>query len=265
MKEGVLRVLMLGDIFGRPGREIVRDYLPKIKREHNPDVIIANGENAAGGFGLTRKIATQLFEMGIDVITSGNHVWDQKEMMAYIQEEPRILRPANYPTGVPGNYLCYVDLGPYLVAVVNLSGRVYMADFDCPFTKMEEILTEVKERTKFIVVDFHAEATSEKIAFAMFIDGKVSIIAGTHTHVPTADYRVLPQGTAYITDLGMCGPLNGVLGVDKDTVIHKFLTQLPVRFSVAKGPSQLWGILVDLDASGKAINIQQINYEKNTL
>src|SRR5690554_1459322 len=222
---------MLGDIYGQPGRRILEEVLPQIKKEHKPDLVIANGENAAGGFGLTRKVAQVLFDNGVHVLTSGNHIWDQKEMYTYIQEEPRILRPANYPPGVPGNYIYETKVGQDRVAVISLTGRVCMGDCDCPFRKIDDILQELSERTRHIIIDFHGEATSEKIAFGYYVDGRASVVVGTHTHVPTADERVLPNGTAYTTDLGMCGPLNGVLGVDKDNVIYKFTTQLPTRFN----------------------------------
>lgn len=258
-----MRVLMLGDIYGRPGRKIVGEKLPEIKAEYRPDLIIANGENCASGFGLTRKLADELFDMGIDVITSGNHIWDQREMYTYIQEEPRILRPANYPPGVPGSYLYYAKVKDTQVAVISLTGRVFMGDFDCPFRRVDDILTEIGEKTPYIIIDFHGEATSEKVAFGYYVDGRVSAIVGTHTHIPTADHRILPKGTAYTTDLGMCGPMNGVLGVDPDTVIEKFLTQLPNRFTVAKGPVWLCGVLIDIDQSGRSQEISRISYQKN--
>ncbi len=251
-----MRVLMLGDIFGRPGRRIVAEYLPQLQEEFAPDLVIANGENAAGGFGLTRAVAEELFALGIHVLTSGNHIWDQKEMVTYIADEPRVLRPANYPPDVPGSGV-YVDAERAL-AVINVSGRVYLDGFDCPFRTIDHILGNLPDSVKYIIVDFHGEATSEKIAFGCYLDGRVSIVAGTHTHVPTADLRILPGGTAYVTDLGMCGPLEGVLGVEKEQVIGKFLTQMPTRFKVAKGPAQLWGILADLDDEGRAVKVKRV-------
>ncbi len=257
-----MRILMLGDIFGRPGRQIVADFLPEIKAQYRPNVIIVNGENSAGGFGLTRKIAEELFGLGVDVITGGNHIWDQKEMYTYIQEESRVLRPANYPPGVPGNYSCFVSVKDKQVAVINLSGRVFLGPFDCPFRKIDDILEEIGTKTPYIVIDFHGEATSEKVSFGYYVDGRVSLVAGTHTHVPTADQRILEGGTGYITDLGMCGPMNGVLGVDAPTVINKFLTNMPTKFSVATGPTWLWGIVAQLDSSGKTQEITRIHYIK---
>lgn len=256
-----MNVLILGDIFGRPGRRIVAELLPGLKEQYDPVLIIANGENAAGGFGLTRKIAEQLFSMGIHVLTSGNHIWDQKEMYFHISEEPRILRPANYPPNVPGAFLYRHEIMEGTIAVVNLIGRVFMLDYDCPFREADRILAELDENVTHVIVDFHGEATSEKIALARYLDGRVSAVVGTHTHVLTADEGILPQGTAYITDLGMCGPKEGVLGVEADTVINKFLTQLPARFSVAKGPAQLNGVVIALDRQGGAKSIIRLNLE----
>jgi len=254
-------VLLLGDIFGRPGRRIVRELLPGLKEKYEPVLIAANGENAAGGFGLTRKIAEQLFSLGIHVLTSGNHIWDQREMYTYISEEPRILRPANYPPDVPGAFLYRHETCKGVIAVINLIGRVFMQDYDCPFRAADQILANLPADVTHVIVDFHAEATSEKIALARFLDGRVSAVVGTHTHVLTADEQILPQGTAYITDLGMCGPKEGILGVKAAAVINKFLTQLPARFSVAKGPSQLNGVVIKLDRDGGAESITRLNLE----
>jgi metallophosphoesterase (TIGR00282 family) len=247
---------MLGDIFGKPGRKVTAEFLPQLQAEYEPDLIIANGENAAGGFGLTKKVAEELFSLGIHVLTSGNHIWDQKEMVTYIATEPRVLRPANYPPGVPGQGVFVQE--EKSLAVVSLSGRVYMDGFDCPFRTMDSILENLPDSVKYIIVDFHGEATSEKIALGYYLDGRVSALAGTHTHVPTADLRILPEGTAYVTDLGMCGPLDGVLGVEREEVIGKFLTQMPTRFKVAKGPSQLWGALIDLNDQGQAVKVKRV-------
>lgn len=256
-----MNVLLLGDIYGRSGRRIVAQYLPMLREKYRPELIIANGENAAGGFGLTRKVAEELFDLGIDVLTSGNHIWDQREMYAYIVNEPRILRPANYPPLVPGSsvYIHDTSIGP--VAIVNLIGRVFMQDFDCPFRAANLILSELPKHVKHCIIDFHAEATSEKIALALYLDGKVSAVVGTHTHVLTADEQILPKGTAFITDLGMCGPIHSVLGVDPDVVINKFLTQLPARFPVAKGPARLTGAVVELNESGTANGIFRLKLE----
>ena len=258
-----MRVLILGDIFGRPGRRTVAEFLPDLQQEFQPDLIIANGENAAGGFGLTKKVATQLFEMGIHVLTSGNHIWDQKEMYTYLAEEPRIIRPANYPPSVPGSWIYVHKSAHGSTAVINLIGRVFMGDFDCPFRTIDEILANLPSDVNHIIVDFHGEATSEKIALGWYLDGRVSAVVGTHTHVLTADERILPNGTAYITDLGMCGPSDGILGVERTTVINKFLTQLPARFSVAKGPTQLCGVVVELGEDGRATDIIRVKRDKN--
>jgi metallophosphoesterase (TIGR00282 family) len=257
-----LRVLLLGDICGRPGREIVKEMLPVIRDRYGPDLVIANGENAAGGFGLTEQVAEELFSLGIDVLTSGNHIWDKREIYSYLDSSPRVLRPANYPPGVPGHYLYYAQVGADKVAVINLIGRVFMGDFDCPFRKIDELLAETSEHTPITIVDFHGEATSEKQAFGWYVAGRVSVVAGTHTHVPTADERVLPGGTAYVTDLGMCGATDGILGMQREPIIGKFLNQLPTRFSVAKGNRHLCGVIADIDTSGKALKIVRIYYEK---
>jgi metallophosphoesterase (TIGR00282 family) len=253
-----MNVLVLGDIFGRPGRKIVAEHLPDLQEKYRPGLIIANGENAAGGFGLTRKVAEELFSLGIHVLTSGNHIWDQKEMYTYICQEQRILRPANYPPEVPGSSVFIHRNGDWVVAVVNLIGRVFMADYDCPFRTADAILADLPDDVTNVIVDFHGEATSEKIALARYLDGRISALVGTHTHVLTADEQILPKGTAYITDLGMCGPVDGILGVDPQAVINKFLTQLPARFSVAKGPATLTGVVITLKEDGTAERILRV-------
>lgn len=250
-----MNVLMLGDIFGRPGRKIVAEFLPELIEKYQPILVVANGENAAGGFGLTKKIADELFGLGIHVLTSGNHIWDQKEMYTYINDEPRILRPANYPPSVPGNSVFIHRTDEAVIGVVNLIGRVFMADYDCPFRTADQILADLPADVTHVLVDFHGEATSEKIALARYLDGRIAALVGTHTHVPTADEQILPNGTAYITDLGMCGPMNSVLGVEPEVVINKFLTQLPTRFSVAKGPACLTGVVISLNKNGGAEGI----------
>lgn len=253
-----MNVLVLGDIFGRPGRQIVAQCLPALVETYEPELIVANGENAAGGFGLTPKVAEELFGLGIHVLTSGNHIWDQKEMYTYIGEERRILRPANYPPTVPGSSVFIHRSSGGVVAVLNLIGRVFMGDYDCPFRTADTLLAALPEDVTNIIVDFHGEATSEKIALARYLDGRISALVGTHTHVATADEQILPQGTAYITDLGMCGPTSGILGVEPDTVINKFLTQLPTRFSVAKGPACLSGVVIALQEDGTAASIRRV-------
>lgn len=250
-----MNVLMLGDIFGRPGRKIVAEFLPELIEKYQPILVVANGENAAGGFGLTKKIADELFGLGIHVLTSGNHIWDQKEMYTYINDEPRILRPANYPPSVPGNSVFIHRTDEAVIGVVNLIGRVFMADYDCPFRTADQILADLPADVTHVLVDFHGEATSEKIALARYLDGRIAALVGTHTHVPTADEQILPNGTAYITDLGMCGPMNSVLGVEPEVVVNNFLTQLPTRFSVAKGPACLTGVVISLNKNGGAEGI----------
>lgn len=252
---------MLGDIFGRPGRKIVAEFLPELIEKYQPVLVVANGENAAGGFGLTKKIAEELFGLGIDVLTSGNHIWDQKEMYTYIDHEPRILRPGNYPPQVPGASVYIHRRQDAVVAILNLIGRVFMADYDCPFRTADQLLSQLPDDVTHVLVDFHAEATSEKIALGRYLDGRIAALVGTHTHVQTADEQILPKGTAYITDLGMCGPIQSILGVEPETVINKFLTQLPTRFSVAKGPACLTGVVISLNKNSGADEIFRLNVQ----
>ncbi|MGB9779362.1 TIGR00282 family metallophosphoesterase [Caldanaerobacter sp.] len=255
-----MKILILGDIVGRPGRNILKENLEELKKAYDVDLIIANGENAAGGNGITRKVADELFEMGISLLTTGNHVWDQKEILQFIDEEPRILRPANYLEGTPGRGSAIIEVGEKKVGVLNLQGITFMPCNRNPFFVAEEEIKKLKRETNIIIVDFHAEATSEKIAMGYFLDGKVSCVFGTHTHVQTADEKILPQGTAYITDIGMTGPYESVLGIDKDLIIKRFTSSVPVRFEVAKGPAQINAIVVEIDEStGKALKIERIN------
>lgn len=259
-----MRLLMIGDIVGRPGRRAVKENLPGLIREYEIDFSIANGENAAGGNGITKEIARELFSCGIDAITMGNHVWNQKEIFGYIAQEPRIVRPANYPPGTPGmGYNVYETRRKVKVAVINLSGRVFMPELDCPFRKVDDILTQLEGQAPLIVVDFHAEATSEKVAMGWYLSGRVSAMCGTHTHVQTADERILPGGTAYITDLGMTGPRDSVIGVKKELVIEKFVTQLPRRFEVANELYQFNAAIIDINEdTGEASGITRVqNYE----
>lgn len=250
---------MLGDVVGRPGRQAVRRLLPALRQELEPDLVLANGENAAGGNGITEKVAAELFESGIQLLTMGNHVWDQKEALNLLDREPRIIRPANYPAGAPGQGWRVEMVKGTPVTVLNLSGRVFLSDLDCPFRLADRLLEELGERARVVLVDFHAEATSEKQAFAWYLDGRVSAVLGTHTHVQTADERILPRGTAYITDVGMTGPWNSVLGVRTEIVIQKFLSQMPVRFEVAGGRSCLEAVLLEVDGeTGRATAIQRI-------
>lgn len=232
----------------------------RLVRKSGIDLVIANGENAAGGNGITREVADELFASGIDVLTMGNHVWDKKEILSFIDEEIRILRPVNYPAGTPGvGHTVYRTRSNRKVGVANVSGRVYMADLDCPFRAMDRVVQESRQYTPVLIVDFHAEATSEKIALGWYLDGKASAVLCTHTHVQTSDERILPGGTAYISDVGMTGPRDSVIGVKAETVIERFLTQMPRSFQVASGPYQFNAVLVTLDqTSGKAVKIERI-------
>lgn len=257
----MLKILFIGDIVGKPGRQVVQNVLPRLREEFSPDLIIANGENAAGGNGLTPQIAEELFACGIHVLTGGNHIWKQREILEYINREPRVIRPANYPEGVPGNYTYLWEKGGVKVAVLNLLGRVFMEPIDCPFKRGEREVALLSRITPNIVVDFHAEATSEKVAMGWFLDGKVSAVCGTHTHVQTADERILPGGTAYISDIGMTGAFDSVIGVDKEAVLTKFLTGLPVRFEVAKRDPRLCGVKIIInELNGKAISVQRFQF-----
>lgn len=257
-----MRILFLGDIFGQPGRRIIKEKLPEVVKEFGPDLILANGENAAAGFGITPPLVEELFAAGIAVLTSGNHIWDKKEIVPYLNEgaNRRLLRPANYPGAAPGRgaYSGRTASGiPY--AVMNLQGRVFMTTLECPFRAADALLAEISPDIKIRIVDFHAEATSEKIAMGWYLDGRATAVLGTHTHVPTADEVILPKGAAYVTDLGMSGPYDSVIGVEKGAVIKKFLDQMPARFEVAKGDVRLCGVLIEADPSnGCAISIERI-------
>ncbi len=256
------RFLFIGDIFGHPGRRIVAEKLPGLVEEFSPDLILANGENAAAGFGITPPLVEELLGLGIEVLTSGNHVWDKKEIIPYLTEHPdgRLLRPANFPASAPGHGLWVGRTSskiPY--AVLNLQGRVFLPPLECPFRTADALLASIPAEVKIRIADVHAEATSEKVTMGWYLDGRVTAVLGTHTHIPTADERVLPHGSAYITDTGMSGPYDSVIGVDKVAVIKKYLDQMPARFEVAKGDVRLCGVLVDADpTSGKALSIQRI-------
>ena len=251
-------VLSIGDIIGRPGRRVVIELLPDLRREHKPDLIMANAENAAGGFGLSLDTANELLDAGINVLTSGNHIWAQKEIIPYLEGDMHILRPLNYPEGVPGRG--YLITGKTLV--VNLIGRTFMTNYDCPFRAMDKLLEELKPLPPVIIVDFHAEATSEKVAMGRYLDGRVSAVLGTHTHVGTIDAQVLADGTAYVTDIGMTGPLDSIIGDDADAVIQRFLTMMPHHLSVGKGKPELNAVLVEVDENtGKASRIERITRE----
>ena len=266
-----MKLLFIGDIVGQSGRNAVKTLLPKLREQHTLDFVIANGENSAGGSGITPKTAGEIFNAGVDVITSGDHLWDQKEVMELLAGEKRFLRPLNYPAGTPGKgsgiFLLQVrdsrpqTKTPVLIAVLNAQGRTFMQPpLENPFTLALEEVKRLRERTKIIFVDFHAEATSEKSAFGRFLDGQVSAVVGTHTHVQTADEQILPNGTAYLTDAGFTGPHDGCLGREIEPVIKKFLTAMPQRFEVAKNRVQLHGAVIEIDdATGKAIKIQRIS------
>ncbi|MDO8683592.1 MAG: TIGR00282 family metallophosphoesterase [Armatimonadota bacterium] len=254
-----MRVLMLGDVVGKPGRNTVAQLLPGLREKYSPDLVIANGENAAGGLGITKDATQALLKAGVDVITLGNHTWQKKEIISFIDEETRLLRPANYPPMVPGrgSFVYKTDSG-VKIGVVSLIGRTFMAPTDDPFRVMDEVLAQLKRITPIIFVDMHAEATSEKYAMGWYLDGKVTAVLGTHTHVQTSDERIFPNGTAYITDLGMVGPTDSILGLVPEVVINKFITQMPQPFKVADGPTAAMGVIVDFEADGIATGIERI-------
>jgi len=252
--------LVIGDIVGKPGRKILKEKLGELKANFSPQAVIVNGENAAGGFGLTPPVCEEILSLGVDVVTSGNHIWDKKEVIPYLDEQSCLLRPLNYPPTVPGRGTVVMTTNRIQWAVINLSGRVFMPTLDCPFQRIEQELKNVREVTPIILIDFHAEATSEKIALGRFLDGRVSCVFGTHTHVATADSQILPGGTAYITDLGMTGSQDSVIGMEIEGILHRFLTQMPTKFKVARGNCWLNGIVLEVDdATGKATDIIQVS------
>ena len=264
-----MKILFIGDIFGRPGRTIVKDRLPELRKQHAPDLVIANCENAAAGFGITPPLAEELFDLGIDVMTTGNHVWDKREIIEYFQmadgnpHSParRLLRPANFPQNLPGWGVYEGQKNGVAYAVMNFQGRVFMGSSDDPFRYADRLLEQIKSNSdsKIIFVDFHAEATSEKVAFGWYLDGRVTAVVGTHTHIPTADETVLPKGTAYITDVGMTGPFDSVIGVKKESVVEKFLSGMPARFEAAIGDVRLCAVVVECDdQSGRATSIERL-------
>lgn len=251
-------VLVVGDIIGKPGRKAISRLLPDLREQYELNLVIANAENVAGGIGLTPNTAVELLDAGVDVLTSGNHIWAQKEIFPYLDGEMPILRPLNYPPGVLGRG--YMVKGQ--VMVVNLIGRTFMGNFDCPFRAMDKLLAELKHKPPIVIVDFHAEATSEKMAMGRYLDGRVSAVLGTHTHVGTIDAQLLPQGTAYVTDIGMTGPMDSIIGDDSEAVIRRFLTAMPHRLSVGKGKTMLNAVMVRVDDnSGRAISIERIYRE----
>ncbi|ALX47604.1 TIGR00282 family metallophosphoesterase [Lentibacillus amyloliquefaciens] len=255
-----MKILFIGDVTGSPGRDMVRTYLPKLKEKYHPNMTIINGENAAAGKGINKKIYKQFLEWGANVITMGNHTWDKKEIFEFIDEANNLVRPANFPEGTPGKGIVFINLNGTEVAVINVQGRTFLPAIDDPFRKMDELVETARKRTNIIFVDVHAETTSEKQAMGWYLDGKVSAVAGTHTHTQTADERILPKGTAYITDAGMTGPYDAILGVEKEAVMKKFLTSLPVRFEIDEtGRTQMNGVLVTVDDhTGSARKIERI-------
>jgi len=260
-----MKILFISDIMGEPGRRVVKANLPRLKASRDISLVVANGENAAGGFGLTPKITEELLDMGIDVLTSGNHIWDKKEIIGYIDGQERLLRPLNYPQGVPGkgSALVTADNG-VPVGIINVMGRVFLSIIDCPFrAAKEEVKRLKKDGAKVILIDIHAEATSEKIGLARYLDGSVTAVVGTHTHVQTADEKILAGGTAFISDVGMTGPHDSVIGVTSELAIERFLTQTPARFDTAKGPATLQAVIVTADpATGLAVAIERLNIEE---
>jgi metallophosphoesterase (TIGR00282 family) len=262
-----MRILFIGDIIGRPGRELVRKGLRPLVEHHRADLVIANAENSAAGFGVTKDIGDTLLEYGVDVMTSGNHVWDKKEALDYIPTQPKLLRPANYPAGAPGRGSFVAQTGDgRAVGVINVMGRVFMQAIDDPFTVVLKEIDAIKARTRVIVVDFHAEATSEKIAMGWHLDGKVTLVVGTHTHVQTADERILPNGTAYMTDAGMTGPHDSIIGMEREPALYRFLTGMPAKFEPATGNPRLNGVLVEADdKTGRAISITRLSYSDQEL
>jgi hypothetical protein len=255
-----MNILFIGDIFAAPGRRIVGEHLSRLVGEEHVSLVIANAENSAGGFGATPSVVQELLGLGIEVLTTGNHIWDKREIYDFLPREPRLLRPANYPDPLPGTGLWIGKArNGVQCAVLNLQGRVHMPSIDDPFQKADALLAQIPDDVKVRFVDFHAEATSEKVALGWYLDGRVSAVIGTHTHIPTADARLLPEGTAYLTDCGMTGPYESVIGVERATVLHRFLTQLPVRFEAAKGWVELRAVIVDVDEeTGHARSIRTL-------
>lgn len=255
-----MNLLFIGDVFASPGREFLASRLPGLIEEHKADFVVVNCENAAGGAGLTPEVAGELFSLGVDAMTSGNHIWDKKEVYPFLDNEKRVLRPANYPAGVPGRGAgVFQARNGQLVGLINVCGRVYSPqNLDCPFKTLDSEIAKIRTTTSLVVIDFHAEATSEKISAGYYVDGRASALFGTHTHVQTADETILPGGTAYITDAGMSGSIEGVIGVKRDIILKHFLTQLPARHEPAKGKRQINGVFCAIDTRGVARSIQRI-------
>ncbi len=256
-----VRILFIGDIVGSPGRSAISRELHRLVDRHGADIVIANGENAAGGFGITPDTANELYRQGISLLTSGNHIWDKKDNSGYLDREERLIRPLNYPPGTPGRGLAVIETpGGVKVGVLNLEGRVYMKNLDCPFRVADAELEQLRRETPIILVDIHAEATSEKSALGWYLDGRVSAVVGTHTHVQTADERIMPNGTAYISDVGMTGSFDSVIGIDKHQAIQRFLTQQPVKFDIPKKDLRINAVVIVVEtATGKAVSIERIN------
>jgi 2',3'-cyclic-nucleotide 2'-phosphodiesterase len=256
----ILKILFIGDIFGNPGRKIAKEIIPELKKEFNYDFCIANAENSAGGKGITYVIAQEIYKFGVDAITMGNHIWSKSEVLSFIESDPKFVRPANYPEELPGKGSTIISNDKGKIGVLNLQGRVYMESIDCPFKAAERELLLLKPQVKVIIVDMHAEATSEKYALAWYLDGRVSCVLGTHTHVQTADERILPFGTGYISDVGMTGPYDGIIGVDRELIIEKFLKHMPSKFEVAKGSVQFNAVILEIDEkTGKTLKIQRLS------
>jgi metallophosphoesterase (TIGR00282 family) len=252
-----LKILFIGDIVGQPGRDAVKHLLPGLVEEYGAHLVIANAENAAGGTGITPQVADELLDQGIDVLTTGNHFWSKREIIPELERFPTLVRPANYPPGVPGRGVCQVEADGVRVAVINLCGRIFMNPIDCPFQVADRLLAELDGKVPVIFVDMHAEATSEKYAMGWHLDGRVSAVFGTHTHVQTSDARLLNRGTAYITDVGMTGPSDSIIGMRREIILERFLTQLPQRFEVGKGRAFIEGGVCTVDrASGRAVAVE---------
>ncbi|MBN2017134.1 MAG: TIGR00282 family metallophosphoesterase [Candidatus Cloacimonetes bacterium] len=253
-----MNILYIGDIFGKPGRKTVQGLLPGLREEFGLDLVIANGENLAGGLGMTPDTAKAMFESGVDVLTSGNHLWDKKEIIAYLEQEKRVVKPINYPPAVPGNDVFEIEVQGKRVVILCLMGRVFTVTVDCPFRVMDTYLERLTRDDQIIIVDFHAEATAEKQAMAWYLDGRITALIGSHTHVQTADERILPQGTAYITDAGMTGPQDSIIGLRREDGIERFLTQIPNRFNPAKENLMLNGVFISIDEDGTVASIKRI-------
>ncbi|WP_409292390.1 TIGR00282 family metallophosphoesterase [Peribacillus sp. SCS-37] len=255
-----MRILFVGDVVGSPGRNMVDEYVPRLKEKYKPQATIINGENAAGGRGITEKIYRQFLESGAQAVTLGNHAWDNRDIMEFVDDAKYLVRPGNFPPGTPGEGLKFVRINQLEIAVISLQGRTFMPALDCPFQTADDLVELARERTPIIFVDFHAEASSEKQAMGWYLDGRVSAVVGTHTHVQTSDERILPGGTGYLTDAGMTGPYDGILGMEREAVIRRFLTSLPVRFEVpTEGRTILSGVVIDIDnTTGRTKKMQRI-------